>query len=87
MESRQWPRLKRGRFMGAGSLTSAATHSEASERRDISTNNHPLGVISRAAQEAGLSAEEFLDRYQAVFHYGTPPGACITFESRVKAAL
>lgn len=41
----------------------------------------PPEVIERAAEEAGLSPEEFIKQYHAVAHYDNGKGVQYTFES------
>ena len=40
----------------------------------------PYEVIERAANEAGLTAEEFIVQYEAVAHYDNGVGVQYTFE-------
>ena len=40
----------------------------------------PPEVIDRKAEEAGLTAEEFIKRYQAVAHYNNFDGVFYAFE-------
>ena len=42
----------------------------------------PYELVVRAASEAGVTVDEFIETHQVVFRYGSPPGATITFEKR-----
>ena len=41
----------------------------------------PPEVVRRAAEEAGLSIEDFIKQYQAIAHYDRGSGVQYTFES------